>query len=994
MAQQNINQYVYEKFKLNISLDNTDMSLSSDENDYQQEVIFSPYLIAQTFGNKLPIYYDTNSLLTNLQQPLSYKSYDVENIFVSQNYYNINNDNFCNFSSNTACDIGLTGIDNGLVNKMSGETINFTNGVYNDYLKFQRLFFDRRMKMFQVTGYTSENHRFSGISANTLYEVVSKHDDQAGYYHELYGGFYQGFYKLFGYDYDILPERMNKGWSVEMLLKPRFCDEYPILSGETTLNKIYPNNKNTFFYFGTRAENKFYHHADGSPNCFTGYTRVTSGLTCIDTCACCSPTFIVTTTTTAYPITTTTTTFDIITGETYQQNITNSRCIYVYPPRSENNIHDSHINYGCDQCNGNKNKQTSCGCGCGELPCDTCGWECQTHKCDLPKPTPTPTPSPTPSASCGVPTPICTPSCRTCTDCVDCVECVTTGITSIENTCEVDPLFDALSNALSFKLCGDPKNPKIGVRVLRITGECITTGTTITGQTFVTGYTVDNYCSPNGIYDLCAKENPAYLDIEKWFLINVVWERYISFNFCDLKYFGGLGDITNVEFLDSLAQNTTELIKPPITNGGKIAQTIELVRLNNRWLSDKKYRMGRLRIYINGKSFYTIEDFEEVIPRALNTDKEKQLGVPFNISWGGGTQGLHENLTFSSCSELFSNYIQDPENFPTELLKNTSLSGLTTHIILEQNFGGSFEGGVSQFRMYVEPLTASEVKHNFNILKNQFSLFDYDCPDCATLFCEPNDLTYVINELTTTTTTFYPITTTTTTGIGFGDVPFQLGREFKEDKRDKNYLITKNIQVIKEQTLRQAPKTLTSRYWSDTGWWGNQKSTPQCVGYSWAHWLEDGPVEQKGVAPIIKPSLIYQNAQKLDEWSGENYDGTSVRGGVKYLKSVGKVKSYYWAYDLNTLINTVMNIGPVVVGTNWYYNMFFPDKNGVIKIGGDLSGGHAYVINGVDTKTKMFRLKNSWGKSWGKSGSAFISFANMERLIKEQGEICLAIELS
>ena len=84
MAQQNINQYVYEKFKLNISLDNTDMSLSSDENDYQQEVIFSPYLIAQTFGNKLPIYYDTNSLLTNLQHPLSYKSYDAENIFVSQ----------------------------------------------------------------------------------------------------------------------------------------------------------------------------------------------------------------------------------------------------------------------------------------------------------------------------------------------------------------------------------------------------------------------------------------------------------------------------------------------------------------------------------------------------------------------------------------------------------------------------------------------------------------------------------------------------------------------------------------------------------------------------------------------------------------------------------------------------------------------------------------------------------------------------------------------
>ena len=34
-------------------------------------------------------------------------------------------------------------------------------------------------------------------------------------------GLYEGFYKLFGFDYDIFPERMNKGWAIEMILKPR-----------------------------------------------------------------------------------------------------------------------------------------------------------------------------------------------------------------------------------------------------------------------------------------------------------------------------------------------------------------------------------------------------------------------------------------------------------------------------------------------------------------------------------------------------------------------------------------------------------------------------------------------------------------------------------------------------------------------------------------------------------------------------------------------------
>ena len=53
---------------------------------------------------------------------------------------------------------------------------------------------------------------------------------------------------MFGYDYDILPDRMNKGWSVEMILKPRLTNEYTPGAGQTTLNEVYPNNKNIFFY--------------------------------------------------------------------------------------------------------------------------------------------------------------------------------------------------------------------------------------------------------------------------------------------------------------------------------------------------------------------------------------------------------------------------------------------------------------------------------------------------------------------------------------------------------------------------------------------------------------------------------------------------------------------------------------------------------------------------------------------------------------------------
>ena len=218
---------------------------------------------------------------------------------------------------------------------------------------------------------------------------------------------------------------------------------------------------------------------------------------------------------------------------------------------------------------------------------------------------------------------------------------------------------------------------------------------------------------------------------------------------------------------------------------------------------------------------------------------------------------------------------------------------------------------------------------------------------------------------------------------------YTLGREHKPDDRDRKYLITDHL--LNNPKLLSTP--ITTRYWDDNVWWGDQGSTPQCVGYAWAHWVDDGPVLHKGAHPYVAPSVIYSNAQKLDEWPGENYAGASVRGGVKYLKNSGLVSNYYWGYDLNTLVNTVLNIGPVVVGTNWYYNMFFPNSSGIIKLGGSLAGGHAYVINGVATQSKLFRIKNSWGKSWGQGGHAYISFSDMARLIGEQGEICFATEI-
>ena len=76
MAGQNINQYVYPNLNPKLSLESYDMSLTSDEKGFNMEVVFSPYLIAQTYGNRLPFYFDINSSITNQLFTLNYKKYN------------------------------------------------------------------------------------------------------------------------------------------------------------------------------------------------------------------------------------------------------------------------------------------------------------------------------------------------------------------------------------------------------------------------------------------------------------------------------------------------------------------------------------------------------------------------------------------------------------------------------------------------------------------------------------------------------------------------------------------------------------------------------------------------------------------------------------------------------------------------------------------------------------------------------------------------------
>jgi len=219
---------------------------------------------------------------------------------------------------------------------------------------------------------------------------------------------------------------------------------------------------------------------------------------------------------------------------------------------------------------------------------------------------------------------------------------------------------------------------------------------------------------------------------------------------------------------------------------------------------------------------------------------------------------------------------------------------------------------------------------------------------------------------------------------------YSYGRVESPDIRDKNFDV--------EEVIPDIPMP-TKKFWWDNAWWGNQGKTSHCVVYSWLHWVEDGPVIQDRIPdrekPILPPERFYNACQRIDKWPGEEpkYRGTSVRAGAKILKSLGIINEYRWAFTVQSMIRTVLTLGPMVVGTKWYAGMEKPNRRGAITLRGRQRGGHAYIINGVDTKHRFFRIKNSWGRKWGDSGYGYLRFEDMQKLLSIGGDACIASEI-
>lgn len=142
---------------------------------------------------------------------------------------------------------------------------------------------------------------------------------------------------------------------------------------------------------------------------------------------------------------------------------------------------------------------------------------------------------------------------------------------------------------------------------------------------------------------------------------------------------------------------------------------------------------------------------------------------------------------------------------------------------------------------------------------------------------------------------------------------------------------------------------------------------------------------------------LYSDATKIDDAPGEyppddtGSDGLSV---AKVLKSAGEISGYQHTFTLQDALLALTQT-PIMIGINWYEQMFTPDADGRVRLSGALAGGHELCSREIDVERERVVLDNSWGgPNWGVQGRCWLTFADFGALLSRQGDVTILLPLS
>lgn len=215
-----------------------------------------------------------------------------------------------------------------------------------------------------------------------------------------------------------------------------------------------------------------------------------------------------------------------------------------------------------------------------------------------------------------------------------------------------------------------------------------------------------------------------------------------------------------------------------------------------------------------------------------------------------------------------------------------------------------------------------------------------------------------------------------------------LGRHIEHDPRSRQYPWTAGATPLQSVTHQRHGSIF------------NQGQIGSCTGNAAAGACNTDPEYTQHKHPLLHESdalMIYEDATKLDNVPGSyppDDTGSSGLAVAKALKSRGFITGYTHAFSLADALDALM-LGPVIAGISWYEGFDTPDANGLVKIDGEVRGGHEIMarqyskMGAVPSMSDLVVFDNSWGTSYGVSGRFSMTVQTFGDLLQQQGDVTI-----
>ena len=211
----------------------------------------------------------------------------------------------------------------------------------------------------------------------------------------------------------------------------------------------------------------------------------------------------------------------------------------------------------------------------------------------------------------------------------------------------------------------------------------------------------------------------------------------------------------------------------------------------------------------------------------------------------------------------------------------------------------------------------------------------------------------------------------------------RLGRHVHHDPASRAYAV--------EAATSARPRTVV---WPRYNAILNQGDTGSCTGQAMAGWLGCAPHATPATAAqydeVFAVSL-YSAATRLDNFPGTyppDDNGSSGLAVAKVAHRRGLISSYGWAFTTLGLLHALQH-SPVLVGVPWFERFDEPDSHGQVHIGGEIRGGHEFLIRGYDASAQLLLCDNSWSERWNAPmhGSFSMSLDTWAQLREQQADV-------